>query len=129
MRRAAGEGGRVDDVRLRVEDVPSGVDHALVAVGAVDDGGDVAAVVDEVVLVKEEVEVPLGNETCNVLVTLHEYWSFRDTACIVHLQTKLSDTELPVPNCGMVSALLNQVKKGVELSETTQTSLGCKHDI
>ena len=58
MRRAAGEGGRVDDVRLRVEDVPSGVHDALVVVGAVDDGGDVATVVDEVVLVEEQVEVP-----------------------------------------------------------------------
>ena len=126
MRRAAGEGGRVDDVRLCVEDVASGVDHALVAVGAVDDGGDVAAVVDEVVLVKEEVEVPLGNDTCNVTVQgdtsgcgeppvdiitkvpfwpghnlmchpVHKYWSFGDTACIiVRLQTELSDTGLCV---------------------------------
>ena len=65
MRRAAGEGGRVDDVRLRVEDVPSGVDHALVAVGAVDDGGDVATVVDEVVLVEEKVEVPDRGKVLN----------------------------------------------------------------
>ena len=61
VRGAACEGGGVDDVRLGVEDVPSGVHHALVAVvvvGAVDDGGDVATVVDEVVLVEEKVEVP-----------------------------------------------------------------------
>ena len=46
-------------MRLRVEDVPSGVHDALVVtVGAVDDGGRVATVVDEVVLVEEQVEVP-----------------------------------------------------------------------
>ena len=64
MRRAAREGGRVDDVRLRVEDVPARVHHALVAVvGAVDDGGDVAPIVDEVVLVEQEVEIPGRNDT------------------------------------------------------------------
>ena len=62
VRGAAGGGGRVDDVRLRVENVPARVHDALVAAvlaaGPVDHGGDVAAVVDEVVLVEEQVEVP-----------------------------------------------------------------------
>ena len=62
VRGATGGGGRVDDVRLRVENVAARVHDALVAAvlaaGSVDDGGDVAAVVDEVVLVEEQVEVP-----------------------------------------------------------------------
>ena len=60
VRGATREGGRVNGMGLGVEDVAAGVDHALAAsvTGAVDDGGDVAPVVDEVVLVEEQVEIP-----------------------------------------------------------------------